>query len=100
MEKDGRFRWLRQKGCVARRDDHRMGDTTVATFSALTCQQGEIPSGKRKSRVAQRCARLQFEAAAAVLVAAAAAVAFGDGVQSLCGGSDVAQLRNHLVALL
>lgn len=35
----------------------------------------------------------------AVFVARSGAVAFGDGVQSLCGGGDVAQLRKHLVAL-
>lgn len=33
-------------------------------------------------------------------MAAAGAVAFGDGVQSLCGGGDVAQLRKHLGALV
>lgn len=36
----------------------------------------------------------------AVFVARSGTVAGGDGVQSLCGGGDVAQLREHLVALV
>ena len=43
--------------------------------------------------------RLEFEAIAAVLVAAAGAVLFGDGIQSCCGVGDVAQVREDLVAL-
>ncbi len=43
--------------------------------------------------------RLEFEAVAAVLVAAACAVAGSDGIQSCCAGGDVGQLAENLVAL-
>lgn len=52
-------------------------------------------------RIAARSStvRLEFEASAAVVVAGACAVLFGDGIQSLCGVGDVAQVRKDLVAL-
>lgn len=91
MVKNRRFRYLKRRGCVALPAMRARVDSSEARLGSRRVGNcvGELTARSEEVGAATRW--LEFKAgAAAVLVAAAGAVAFGDGVQSLCGGGDVA----------